>query len=53
MPACMVATFGTYTVDETNKTLLTRVEGSIYPNNIGIEQKKSDQLSHGRRAKIY
>ena len=29
-----------YTVDETNKTLLTRVEGSIYPNNIGIEQKR-------------
>ena len=38
--AGMVATFGTYTVDETNKTLLTRVEGSIYPNNIGIEQKR-------------
>jgi hypothetical protein len=35
-----VATFGTYTVDETNKTLLTRVEGSIYPNNVGIEQKR-------------
>jgi Lipocalin-like domain len=38
--AGLVASFGTYTVDEANKTVLTRVEGGAYPNLIGLEQKR-------------
>ena len=37
----LVATFGTWTVDDAAKTLITRVEGSAFPNLIGVEQKRS------------
>jgi hypothetical protein len=36
----MIAMYGTYTVDEADKTLTTRVEGSSYPNLVGAEQKR-------------
>ena len=36
-----VASFGTYTVDEADKTVTTHVEGSVFPNLIGREQKRS------------
>jgi hypothetical protein len=35
-----VASFGTYTVDEANKTIVTHVEGSVFPNAIGRDQKR-------------
>ena len=38
--AGLVASFGTYTVNETDKTLITRVEGNIFPNLVGTEQKR-------------
>ena len=37
----LVATFGTWTVDEASKTLVTKVEGGAYPNLIGVEQKRT------------
>jgi hypothetical protein len=36
-----VASFGTYTVDEASKTVITHVDGSVFPNLIGREQKRS------------
>jgi Lipocalin-like domain len=36
----MIAFYGTYTVNEGDKTLTTRIEGSSYPNLIGGEQKR-------------
>jgi len=36
-----VASFGTYTVDEAGKTVTTHVEGSVFPNLIGRDQKRS------------
>src|SRR5262245_798824 len=36
----MIAFYGTYTVNEADKTVTTRVEGSSYPNLIGAEQKR-------------
>jgi hypothetical protein len=38
--AGLVASFGTYTVNEADKTLITRVEGNIFPNLVGAEQKR-------------
>jgi hypothetical protein len=35
-----VAYFGTYSVDDATKTLVTRIEGSTYPNLEGQEQKR-------------
>jgi hypothetical protein len=35
-----VASFGTYTVDEADKTVITHVEGSVFPNLIGRDQKR-------------
>jgi hypothetical protein len=35
-----VASFGTYTVDESEKLVITHVEGSVYPNQIGADQKR-------------
>ena len=35
-----IASFGTYTVDEANKSFTVRFEGSSYPNNTGIEQTR-------------
>jgi hypothetical protein len=34
------ANFGSYSVDETDKTLITKVVGSAYPNLNGREQKR-------------
>jgi Lipocalin-like domain len=36
-----VASFGTYTVNEADKTVTTHVEGSVFPNLIGRDQKRS------------
>ena len=33
-----IGTFGTYTVNEADKTFTVRFEGSTYPNNTGTEQ---------------
>ncbi len=33
--------FGTYTVNEADKTLVTHVEGSSFPNIVGTDQKRS------------
>jgi hypothetical protein len=35
-----IASFGTYTVNEANKSFTVRFEGSSYPNNTGIEQTR-------------
>ena len=35
-----VASFGTYTVNESDKTVTTHVEGSVFPNLIGRDQKR-------------
>ena len=40
-----VATFGTWSVDEANKTISRRPEASLLPNDEGIEQKYSVSLS--------
>jgi len=36
-----VASFGTYTVNESDKTVTTHVEGSVFPNLIGRDQKRA------------
>jgi hypothetical protein len=38
--AGFVAGFGTYTVNEADKMLITRVKGNIFPNLVGTEQKR-------------
>jgi hypothetical protein len=38
--AGFVANFGTYTVNEADKTITTHVEGSVFPNLIGRDQKR-------------
>ena len=40
-----IAHFGTYSVDETGKFLVFRIEGSTFPNWIGAEQRRSFSLS--------
>jgi hypothetical protein len=35
-----ISTFGTYTVNEANKTFSVNFEGSTYPNNTGTEQTR-------------
>ena len=35
-----IGTFGTYTVDEANKSFTVRFEASTYPNNTGTEQTR-------------
>jgi len=37
----LIAHFGTYSINEADKTLTTRVEGSSYPNLVGMEQKRT------------
>ena len=32
--------FGTYTVNEADKMVITHVEGSVFPNLIGLDQKR-------------
>jgi hypothetical protein len=36
-----IAYYGTYTVDETGKTVSLRVEASSFPNQVGSEQKRT------------
>jgi len=36
----LVASFGTYTVDEAEKTVITHVEGSVLPDLVGVDQKR-------------
>jgi Lipocalin-like domain len=36
----MIASFGTYSLNEADATLTTRVEGSSFPNLSGGEQKR-------------
>jgi hypothetical protein len=36
----LVASFGTYTVNETDKEVITHVEGNVFPNLIGRDQKR-------------
>jgi hypothetical protein len=36
----MVAHFGTYTVNEADKTITSRAEGSWFPNQVGTEAKR-------------
>jgi hypothetical protein len=38
--AGFVASFGTYTIDEANKTIITHVEGSVFPNAVGRDLKR-------------
>ena len=40
-----IAHFGTYSVDETGKFLVFRIEGSTFPNWIGAEQWRPFALS--------
>ena len=40
-----IAHFGTYSVDETGKFLILRIEGSTFPNWAGAEQRRSFSLS--------
>lgn len=35
-----VASFGTWSVDETTNTLITRIEGNLFPNDEGQEQRR-------------
>jgi len=43
-----IAYYGTYTVDETGKTVTLRVEASSFPNQVGSEQKRTiDSLTAG------
>src|SRR5437016_4891184 len=35
-----VASFGTYTINEADKTVITHIEGSVFPNLIGRDQKR-------------
>jgi hypothetical protein len=49
----LVTHFGTYAVDETNKTLISHIEASSFPNNEGIDQRRiivlltADELKYG------
>jgi hypothetical protein len=38
------ATFGTWSVDEANKTITVRNEGGMFPNQVGTESKRSVTL---------
>ena len=39
--AGFVGSFDTYTINEADKTIVTRVDGSVFPNIVGVEQKRS------------
>jgi hypothetical protein len=49
----IVASFGTYSINEADKTITTHVEGSSFPNLIGLDQKRlittltADELKYG------
>src|SRR6267143_4299847 len=36
----LVASFGTYTINEAEKTVITHVEGSVLPDLVGVDQKR-------------
>jgi len=36
----LVASFGTYTVNEAEKTVITHVQGSVLPDLVGVDQKR-------------
>ena len=36
----LVTHFGTYSVDEANKMLISHIEASSFPNNNGVEQRR-------------
>jgi hypothetical protein len=36
----LIANYGTYTVNEANKTITMILEASTYPNQLGFEQKR-------------
>ena len=38
------ATFGTWSVDEGNKTITVRNEGGMFPNQVGTESKRSASM---------
>jgi len=40
-----IALFGTYTVNETDKTIILHIEGSTFPNWVGVDQKRLFKLS--------
>jgi Lipocalin-like domain len=40
-----IALFGTYTVNETDKTITLHIEGSTFPNWVGVDQKRLFKLS--------
>lgn len=50
------ASFGTYTVDEAEKMLITHVDGGIFPNQIGATQRRlivslnADELKYTNQA---
>jgi len=37
----LIAYFGTYTVNEADKTVTTRPDGGTFPNLVGLDQKRS------------
>jgi hypothetical protein len=46
--AAMLATtanFGTWTVDEASKTITVRIEGGLYPNQVGTDSKRTVSVS--------
>ena len=43
-----MAYFGTYTVDEARGVLIHKVEGSLYPNNVGTNQQRRYSFSGDR-----
>jgi hypothetical protein len=51
--AGLVTHFGTYAVDEANKTLISHIEASSFPNNDGNDQRRiivlltADELKYG------
>jgi hypothetical protein len=55
----MVAHFGTYSINEGDKTMTTRVEGSWFPNLVGADQKRtimsltSDELKYVNPASAF
>ena len=54
--ASLIGGFGTFTVNETEKILITRVQGNVFPNLVGTEQKRDiasltgDQFTYVNRA---
>jgi Lipocalin-like domain len=49
----MVSHFGTWTVDEANKTITFRIEGSAYPNWEGTTQTRAIQSINPNDALVY